>query len=215
MISWKFKLRYCVMSSVSSFRAGQVPSPERLRSHMNMEDISSFRDGLQIYLSSGNSVDKRVFKRGETLLHLAAREPSAEFIQALIEAGANIEVLNDQNKTPLYQALFYQVIPSLEALLNAGAKFSDEDASYIISALVQVGNESEGKKIQDLLNQHKISRIALPIFIGMKAQSNSTALERAAHHELFEPEFLREVFDFLRLDATTRPCKQKKPEISE
>ena len=64
---------------------------------------------------------------GETALHHAVRENHADVVQLLIAAGANIEALDNKERSPLYRACEAGALDVVERLVRAGARvrFSD------------------------------------------------------------------------------------------
>ena len=60
---------------------------------------------INAYLSTGTSVDPRDEFRGETPLHWAARDGNAELFSRLVQAGASLDVPDDNPpKTPFHAA---------------------------------------------------------------------------------------------------------------
>ncbi|MFO0598113.1 MAG: ankyrin repeat domain-containing protein [Myxococcaceae bacterium] len=59
--------------------------------------------------------------RGSTPLHLAAINPDGAVIRALLEAGAKVNVADDDGFTPLHMAAFHRQADYALLLLEAGA----------------------------------------------------------------------------------------------
>ncbi|MBC6439818.1 MAG: ankyrin repeat domain-containing protein [Rhodospirillales bacterium] len=58
---------------------------------------------------------------GWTPLHVAARDGTAESVQALIDAGADTEARTDNGATPLHVAAGHGTAETVKALIDAGA----------------------------------------------------------------------------------------------
>ena len=58
---------------------------------------------------------------------MAAFERRLETVKALIEAGADVNAKNEEGKTPLHRAVFWENLETVEALLKAGAKVKARD----------------------------------------------------------------------------------------
>lgn len=87
---------------------------------------------------------------GNTFLHFAASsEDGAKAISALAEHGANLEAVNKQNQSPLQVAIESNHLPTIKALVRAGAKIpmdysvigsnklSPEAATYIAKEAIK------------------------------------------------------------------------------
>lgn len=69
-------------------------------------------------------MDSQGFSTGYSALHKAAMNNQADAIDALIEAGADIELMSNVNQAPLFLAACYTCSDSMLALLKRGAAVS-------------------------------------------------------------------------------------------
>ena len=75
---------------------------------------------VQAELDAGADVNARK-ERGDTPLHLAARQGTAEVVQLLIAAGADVNARDEYGYTPLHSAAYNGTAETIEALIAAGA----------------------------------------------------------------------------------------------
>lgn len=68
-------------------------------------------------------------ENNETPLHMAAFLNAADQVQILLEAGANIEAVNNFGRTPLHVAASMNAVEAIGALLDAGANVEALDDS--------------------------------------------------------------------------------------
>ncbi len=94
------------------------------------------REIVMAILEADGDPDART-ENGLTALHLAA---SRSFVEALVAAGAGIDIRNDRGRTPLHQAAGFREAPVVEALLDAGADPSLEDNEGNRAADLVAGN---------------------------------------------------------------------------
>ena len=91
----------------------------------------------------------------QTPLMVAARDESAEAVQALIDAGADLEARTEDGWTPLmYAAERSQSSDVVQTLLNAGADASPKDRDGKTAwDLIQENEHLEGTPAYWALNQ--------------------------------------------------------------
>ena len=91
----------------------------------------------------------------QTPLMVAARDESAEAVQALIDAGAGVEARDELGATPLmYAAERSQSSDVVQTLLNAGADASPKDRDGKTAwDLIQENEALEGTPAYWALNQ--------------------------------------------------------------
>lgn len=86
------------------------------KQHLNIAFIKCVEDNnvnnlseLKQFIEQGadvNAVDIRSNSSGEIALHIACRNKNLEFVQFLIEAGANVHKKNEYGETALHYACF-------------------------------------------------------------------------------------------------------------
>ncbi|MDO5465146.1 MAG: ankyrin repeat domain-containing protein, partial [Akkermansia sp.] len=69
----------------------------------------------------GTNADKLIRERGDSLIHYAAESGYSDCVQALIDAGANINTANDKGYFPVHLAAAEGNSDSLQLLMAAGA----------------------------------------------------------------------------------------------
>jgi ankyrin repeat protein len=81
----------------------------------------------------------------------AARNKNADAVNALVEAGADIEAKDDNGETALMKASFWGNIEAVRALLAAGADRKAQD--HDDRTAQQIAEEIGQMKIVELLNE--------------------------------------------------------------
>ena len=79
-------------------------------------------------LSQGAQLDYKT-KKGETCLTTITRSSNdyTKEVEYLIEKGADVNLPNRRNETPLHKAAIYNNVPTLRSLLSAGAQVNYQD----------------------------------------------------------------------------------------
>eukprot|EP00744_Colponema_vietnamica_P020178 GILI01028641.1.p1 GENE.GILI01028641.1~~GILI01028641.1.p1 ORF type:complete len:159 (+),score=12.67 GILI01028641.1:319-795(+) len=107
---------------------------------------SFYPTGLSILLNEGAKLDAKTMASGESALHNAAiNAVSMQHLALLVDAGADIDGVNDQNETPLHNAVKR---PSAEAI-----------AFLVSEGAVVTSVNNDGKTALDLLNEFTIPPI--------------------------------------------------------
>lgn len=129
---------------------------------------------MQAILGGGADVDARD-RRGDTALHKAIENYQQDAVDALLDAGADIEMkTRDNDSTPLWQAVAYDFRTAMLALLQRGAdvnvpnadgitplhrvcKDRDEDTEELVELLLKWGADEaaltdSGKSPADMLD---------------------------------------------------------------
>eukprot|EP01034_Spumella_vulgaris_P024803 gene24803-31184_t len=81
-------------------------------------DVNKIRELLT---TAREEIDINFQQAGDTALHQAAKSGSEEIIQLLCEAGADMNIVNKEQKTALFEAAFVGRMKIVEMLLAAGA----------------------------------------------------------------------------------------------
>lgn len=131
-------------------------------------------EGLKTALEKWPTVDLTKYNEAaHTLLHVAAKvEHSAELIKFLVEKGIDVNILDDEGRTPLYDAVLYECPNNLSVLIDLGGdvNLSDfEKSSPLVTACCHVEEHfacakillANGALINASSGNHLSSRTAL------------------------------------------------------
>lgn len=92
-----------------------------------VSDIRPARfDHIQLLLASGAKLDFKD-KNGNTALHHAAKKGDPNLIALFVERGANVNAVNAQGRTPLFEALLSNPV-AVNLLIHLGADIDARDA---------------------------------------------------------------------------------------
>ena len=80
-------------------------------------------------LQAGAEIDAQLSSLKNSALHDAVEEGHRHVAEALIDAGANLELLDYQGQTPLMTAVCWHRFGMLDRLIGAGANVNDADAA--------------------------------------------------------------------------------------
>jgi len=83
----------------------------------------STRELIEPFIAPGVNVDDNSVGTGDTAIHRAGNYNNAVAIQCLIEHGANVDVLNRHNETPLNKCFGGNSTAALDMLLSHGATY--------------------------------------------------------------------------------------------
>jgi len=83
------------------------------------QDVEAVKDSI-----SSQAALRDVDSYGQTCLHWAAKEKSAEIVCILIDAGADIDAQDGDNDTPLLNAIRNSNLEIAEILTRSGAKLN-------------------------------------------------------------------------------------------
>ncbi len=75
----------------------------------------------------GSKINSPINEQGETLLHHAVQMEDDMLIQILIKAGADLRVVDDKCRTPLYWAVMFKNYKAIEKLVQAKAVIDATD----------------------------------------------------------------------------------------
>jgi uncharacterized protein len=81
---------------------------------------------VPLLLKAGADPNAKRIDEQETALHSAARFGEIGIVAALIKYGADINVLDRRNRTPLYWATYYRRIVTVYLLMTCGADITIE-----------------------------------------------------------------------------------------
>ena len=170
----------------------------------------------------------------ETALKLAAMNNSADVVNALLSAGAEINVKDSKNKTELmYAADYNQDVEVIKALLKAGADVNAKDTynrtalmfaaksntAEVINTLIEAGADdvadSNGKTALIYAAQYNEPEavealINAGTYIRQKDSSGKMAVDYARKNKKFNPGF----FGFITGFFTTHEVLQRLEELS-
>ena len=82
-------------------------------------------DKVKALIDAGANPNKRLYLSragpGGTPLHVAAMKGYIDIIELLLESGANIDAVNDDQETPLYKSCNFNQLDAVKVLLRYGA----------------------------------------------------------------------------------------------
>ena len=127
-----------------------------------IRQLEEFEAIVQLLLQKGADV-KTQDAKGNTPLHLAARHGSDRSVAMFLASGANVNLLNSDRESPLFLAAVKAHLPTLQLLLDAGARVEDG-----VSPLHEVASEEaaqlllrHGAEIQELDGKRSEALIAV------------------------------------------------------
>lgn len=91
------------------------------------------------------------YKNGDTALILAAREGNLPIVEALLDAGADKNALNDDNNGALWAACFADSLPVIEALAAAGVNLDTQNVNGA-TALIYTASAGKESMVKALLD---------------------------------------------------------------
>ena len=125
------------------------------------KEDKEFEAIVQLLLQKGADVTTQDAK-GNTPLHLAARHGFDRLVAMFLAGGANVNLLNSDRESPLFLAAAKAHLPTLQLLLDAGARVEDG-----VSPLYEVASEEaaqlllrHGAEIQELDRKRSEALIA-------------------------------------------------------
>ena len=92
-----------------------------LKSFLEYTIESRREDILENFIDAGLDINAHLFSEGVTLLHLAAIVGELLIMQLLVDNGAQIDVRDDEDKTPLFDAVYTGSRDIVQLLLKSGA----------------------------------------------------------------------------------------------
>lgn len=141
--------------------------------------------------NEGGDVDG-LTQSGESLIHLAARLGNSSSIAALGFLKANLEALNSSNATPLDEAVKNNCVPSVKALLAAGAeveKYFIRGDTYLHIAAAGSHNGALEVLLEEDMDVNKKNHLdETPLLQAVRAgnvQGVEMLLEKKAESEIF------------------------------
>ena len=123
--------------------------------------------------------------KGDSPLHLAARNNDAEMIGMLHGYGADLDPLNDNKNSPLYEALLSRTPPAhaaAEALIQGGAELDFVYGSKGDTLLHQVANAGDNKAVDLLVKGGADTQVTNNQ--GMSAADMAATVEMSVQLEL-------------------------------
>ncbi len=108
-------------------------------------------------ITNGANLEVRYQERATTPLLIAVREGHLEIVNALIQAGANLDATTNAGKGGVLYAIYARNLPILKRLIAAGANPALSSAHY--SALFYAANIGEAEMVRVLLSHDHTSDI--------------------------------------------------------
>ncbi|MBQ8251159.1 MAG: ankyrin repeat domain-containing protein [Alphaproteobacteria bacterium] len=157
------------------------------KDHEEIQELLSLRHGSGINLNMRNR--NRDNRPHQTALHMAVMNNHSQYVKALIEKGANVNVQDVYGKTPLHFALMYFYEDSIKALLNAGADPMIKDIhGYSPYDLAKIFAVSDDKMISSQTDEPKEDKITFEDEITPNIEEE--ALSTPSQKNLGESTFL-------------------------
>ncbi len=165
---------------------------------LSKEDLSSddheeIQELLSLPHGSGINLNMRNRNRDnlphQTALHMAVMNNHSQYVKALIEKGANVNVQDVYGKTPLHFAHMYFYEDSIKALLNAGADPMIKDIhGYSPDDLSKIFAVSDDKMISSQTDENKEDEITLEdeITSHLEEQAVSTPSQKNLGESTFQ-----------------------------
>ena len=110
-------------------------------------------------------------EKDETALLLAVGRGYAKSVQALINADANVDIINKNGNTALILAVVLEHLEIVQKLLDAGAKLDLQNLQERSTALMIAANRGLIDIIQQIINAGKASGVNL-LEITVKCSEN-------------------------------------------
>lgn len=180
--------------------------------HEKIQELLSLRHGYDINLNMRNrNIDNRPH---QTALHMAVMNNHSQYVKALIEKGANVNVQDVYGKTPLHFALMYFYEDSIKALLDAGADPMIKDkhgySPYDLAKIFAVSDEM----ISSQTDENKDDEMELEDKITLEDEITSH-LEEEALSTPSQKKLGESTFQSIKEEIQLVPQKEQKPALKE
>ena len=180
--------------------------------HEEIQELLSLRHGYDINLNMRNrNIDNRPH---QTALHMAVMNNHSQYVKALIEKGANVNVQDVYGKTPLHFALMYFYEDSIKALLDAGADPMIKDkhgcSPYDLAKIFAVSDEM----ISSQTDENKDDEMELEDKITLEDEITSH-LEEEALSTPSQKKLGESTFQSIKEEIQLVPQKEQKPALKE
>ncbi|MBL7472022.1 ankyrin repeat domain-containing protein [Robertkochia sediminum] len=110
-------------------------------------------EAVRQHIVAGTNIDERDALSGSTPLITAASFNKKEIAEALIDAGADLEVKNNDGATALHTAAFFCRVEIVQLLMDAGANLQAKNAFGATPRESVMGAFDEVKPIYEMLQQ--------------------------------------------------------------
>ncbi|XP_043469318.1 putative ankyrin repeat protein RF_0381 [Leptopilina heterotoma] len=141
----------------------------------------------------------------KSLLHLAIKERKQNVVQVLIEFGANVDIKDGRERTPLFYAVLFKQVEIAEMLLKAGADVNAKDGKNMMPINYAFGEREDSNSNE----KYKPSKLVTLLYsygadLNFNNQSGSMTLLMVCKEGNFrEIEFLIEH----GADLMSRDCR--------
>lgn len=128
--------------------------PEDLPLHILLAIRWNNYNTIEVLQQNGVDINSLCPTQKETALHVATQMNACDSIKMLIKLGANINILNKDNYTPLSMAVKNKSFDAVKELLNNGANFfieSTDNKNAVQQALQHKHNPDAKKSLLQLL----------------------------------------------------------------
>lgn len=145
------------------------------KENLSSKDHEEIQELLSLPHGSGINLNMRNRNRDnlphQTALHMAVMNNHSQYVNALIEKGANVNVQDVYGKTPLHFTLMYFYEDSIKALLNAGADPMIKD--------IHGCSPDDHAKIKDLATLAHSTQVYNPNDVKKKLIQQSKNIQKA------------------------------------
>jgi hypothetical protein len=143
---------------------------------------ANFLTRASFLLEAGAGIDWGIDEDNDSVLHFAVKNKNVEMIKLLISYGANINVLNDDDQTPLQLAFNQRFWEGIEAFIHHIKTQQNEDVEDDSSKLVEINASWDSPEL-------KLKGVTIPWLL--------------AYYEKWD--YLREFGELYDLDLSKKP----------
>ena len=130
----KTALMWLLSSDLQGYQS--LPDGESMCYHMNNSQYNariqkSSCNGFDALLAAGADVNIIDEKGRTALIYAAMQQDKPHYVKKLLDAGANVNMTDFHEISPLMSALLYQAVKNVDLLLKAGAVVNAENSSAL------------------------------------------------------------------------------------
>jgi fucose 4-O-acetylase-like acetyltransferase len=102
----------------------EISNPDSIKVTLHEAAITGDMNAIKQHIAAGSDLNKREPSGGSSPLITAALFGKTEVVKALINAGADIDLINNDGSTPLHTAAFFGRVEIVQELIRIGADTS-------------------------------------------------------------------------------------------